>query len=322
MLLAIFAVLLALGTALLYMLASSSKDPLDVNIPLAFAQLLLKYLPGYTSSLKIGSRDQGPDTFSFDTIQVTGRFSISDEDIRTFNKAGCGGSPFLLVAKTTPLVIKLLSDRRCPIKPLGAVNTRNVITFLQTDWHAGTLQKKDLTYIASFGTSDGIRRKRGIEFAITIDVLSGGQKFVQMELWMLQFLPTHHSLREPRLAGDSDARNIPGVHLSSINMTTQDPRRWAASCKDYNPIHISKLGARLFGFKSVIAHGNHVAALALQESGTPMRPFTLELEFVRPMLLPAKFEVLRDDQQQAEVLTVVSDERRKAHVRVAVKTLD
>jgi len=67
-------------------------------------------------------------------------------------------------------------------------------------------------------------------------------------------------------------------------------RRYAAAGKDYNPIHLTALSAKMFGFKRAIAHGMwslaHCAAL-LQEAGAP-EPNELLVQFKQPLFLPGK----------------------------------
>jgi len=64
-------------------------------------------------------------------------------------------------------------------------------------------------------------------------------------------------------------------------------RSYAKVSGDRNPIHTSRLGARLFGFPRRIAHGMWSAArcLAALEGRLPDRA-TIEIRFQRPLLLP------------------------------------
>jgi acyl dehydratase len=57
---------------------------------------------------------------------------------------------------------------------------------------------------------------------------------------------------------------------------------------DLNPIHIHQLTARLFGFRSAIAHGMWTKArcLAALEPRLPDR-FRVDVAFRKPILLPA-----------------------------------
>ncbi|MHB1065030.1 MAG: MaoC/PaaZ C-terminal domain-containing protein [Georgenia sp.] len=64
-------------------------------------------------------------------------------------------------------------------------------------------------------------------------------------------------------------------------------RRYATVSGDRNPIHISKLGARLFGFPRPIAHGMYTAARALAAVRREPGPFEWTAEFAKPVLLPS-----------------------------------
>jgi acyl dehydratase len=68
-------------------------------------------------------------------------------------------------------------------------------------------------------------------------------------------------------------------------------RHYASVSGDFNPIHIHPLSARLFGFKSAIAHGMWTKARCLAALG-PRLPdtFTVEVAFKRPILLPGEVE--------------------------------
>jgi hypothetical protein len=58
---------------------------------------------------------------------------------------------------------------------------------------------------------------------------------------------------------------------------------------DHNPIHTSRLGARLFGFPRPIAHGMWTKArcLAALEGRLP-EAFTVDVAFKLPITLPSK----------------------------------
>ena len=65
-------------------------------------------------------------------------------------------------------------------------------------------------------------------------------------------------------------------------------REYAAVSGDRNPIHTSRLGARLFGFPRPIAHGmwSKARSLAALEGRLPER-YTVDVAFQAPILLPA-----------------------------------
>jgi acyl dehydratase len=66
-------------------------------------------------------------------------------------------------------------------------------------------------------------------------------------------------------------------------------RRYAAVSGDHNPIHTSRLGARLFGFARPIAHGMWTKARCLAAlDGRLPDAYTVDVAFKLPILLPAK----------------------------------
>jgi acyl dehydratase len=71
---------------------------------------------------------------------------------------------------------------------------------------------------------------------------------------------------------------------------------YAAVSGDRNPIHTSRIGARLFGFPRPIAHGMWSVArcLAALEGRLP-DAYTVEVRFQRPILLPATVSFAYDD---------------------------
>ncbi|WP_223408942.1 MaoC/PaaZ C-terminal domain-containing protein [Occultella gossypii] len=66
-------------------------------------------------------------------------------------------------------------------------------------------------------------------------------------------------------------------------------RRYADVSGDRNPIHLTSLSAKLFGFSKAIAHGMYTASRALAAVG-PARgdTFAWDVEFAKPVLLPGQ----------------------------------
>lgn len=66
-------------------------------------------------------------------------------------------------------------------------------------------------------------------------------------------------------------------------------RRYARVAGDYNPIHLSPLSARLFGFPRAIAHGlwNKGRSLAALSEHLPAAGYSVEVRFQKPVLLPS-----------------------------------
>lgn len=82
-------------------------------------------------------------------------------------------------------------------------------------------------------------------------------------------------------------------------------RRYAAVSGDANPIHMSGLTARAFGFPKAIAHGMYTAARALTEARPDLsRPLRWDVEFDAPVTLPGTVLVSYEDRADGSTTCV------------------
>jgi acyl dehydratase len=97
-------------------------------------------------------------------------------------------------------------------------------------------------------------------------------------------------------------------------------RRYAKVSGDRNPIHTSRLGARLFGFRRRIAHGMWSAArcLAALEGRLPDTA-TIEMAFQRPLLLPGTAAFTGTPTGTGWRLTLADPETGRPHLTGTVR---
>jgi hypothetical protein len=71
-------------------------------------------------------------------------------------------------------------------------------------------------------------------------------------------------------------------------------RKYAKVSGDYNPIHLSAISARLFGFPQAIAHGlwNKARTLAALSEHLPPANIDIAVEFKKPVRLPSEVMLL------------------------------
>ena len=271
------------GDAIKLMYSPNELKKTDLAFIVVF--ILRKYLPGAT---QLVSDSTG---FKLLPIALRGSLRLTRDDVHVFRDALSDNkhkesqaedfdevSPLFLVALTTPLLLVLLSHPSCPVKPLGAVNTRNIFTFQDSNLCCSpkrlieASKNSQLSYRARMGGEgfQGLRKRRGMEFNILTEILCNGNIILAQELSFLQFLPRN---KKPMYKEDGDRRPLKlesnlwhekAARQLDLHIPANGPARWAASCKDYNPIHVSNLAAKAFGFASKIAHGNHAVALALE----------------------------------------------------------
>lgn len=211
--------------------------------------------------------------------------------------------PFLLAAMTNQLMVLLVVHPRLPVSPLGGVNVRNQI-------HLSPATDNDacssLRASASVGGKHNLARvvKRGIEFDICVEVRSSSsnQLILRQIITILAPCKTHIASSTATAAGTTPDPAPQYDTIGQINMPSSAPRIWSRVCGDYNPIHVSSLLAKLFGFRGKIAHGNHVVARTLnlldskQPGGRATRRdggkgWWIEMQFRRPMVLPIRLGV-------------------------------
>jgi hypothetical protein len=173
-----------------------------------------------------------------------------------------------------PLALRLMSAPDFPLPLAGLVHVANRITVLRPI-DAGT--PLDLSVHAA----DLRPHHRGRQFDIVATVVADG-----VQAW--RGVSTY--LRRERRGERRDAGGRPERPAASARWTVP-PRvgtDYAAVSGDHNPIHTSRLGARLFGFPRPIAHGmwSEARCLAALEGRLPER-YSVDVAFRMPILLPA-----------------------------------
>ncbi|HET6532466.1 MAG TPA: MaoC/PaaZ C-terminal domain-containing protein [Actinoplanes sp.] len=173
-----------------------------------------------------------------------------------------------------PLAMRLMSAADFPFPVVGLVHVANRIT-LHRPIDAGT--RLDLSVHAV----DLRPHHRGQQFDVVATAAAGG-----VEVWR----GTATYLRKSRQSEHRDRgeRTGPPVPSARWRIPARVGPDYAAVSGDHNPIHTSRLGARLFGFPRPIAHGMWTAArcLAALEGRLP-ESYTVDVAFKLPVLLPA-----------------------------------
>ncbi|WP_416963353.1 MaoC family dehydratase, partial [Streptomyces sp. Agncl-13] len=103
------------------------------------------------------------------------------------------------------------------------------------------------------------------------------------------YLARHHRTDTPATAPEVPYAQPPLPTLAEWRLAEDVGRRYGAASGDRNPIHLSPLTARLFGFPRAIAHGMWTAARCLAAHGTPESAY-VRAEFRAPVLLPGVVE--------------------------------
>lgn len=176
------------------------------------------------------------------------------------------------------LQMQLLTDRRFPFPLLGLVHLENRIRVLRPLGGLGPFQ-------VSVQLADLQPHDKGATFSLItrledqLGMLWEGDSRILCRALHLDGAPPPREEQAPQ-------RLQP---LADWSAPADTGRRYARVAGDYNPIHLSALSARLFGFPRAIAHGlwNKARSLAELQAHLPLAGYELEVRFQKPVLLPA-----------------------------------
>ena len=183
--------------------------------------------------------------------------------------------PFAL---TFPSVMELITAFDFPFSAIGAVHVQNVITRYRpitvTDTLRSTVRAENLR-----------EHRKGLLVDVITELAVGNETawhqvttFLHQQRTSLSDEPKPEPPKQPKLPPPNTILRISPGRI----------RQYAAVGGDRNPIHTSRVGAKLFGFPTVIAHGMFSAAAVLAniEGQLPDR-VRYTVKFGKPVILPA-----------------------------------
>jgi acyl dehydratase len=177
-----------------------------------------------------------------------------------------------------PLQIALMSDRSFPLALPGLVHVRNRIEVLRP---IGVDEALDLDVWAERFAA----HRSGATVDLCASVSVAGE-----EVWRGRSTYLARGARAPEGAPGAET----SVSIGEVRPVATWPvpddagRRYAKVSGDVNPIHLSGLTAKAFGFKRAIAHGMWVKARALAAlSGRLPEALGVDVGFQKPLFLPS-----------------------------------
>jgi acyl dehydratase len=174
--------------------------------------------------------------------------------------------------------LALMAGRDFPFRLPGLVHTRQVLT-----WYRPI--EVDEVLDVEVSAANLAAHHRGATIDVLTRVRSGGD-----EVWLGR---STYLSRSVQLPSPADAPAAPGAEPLPAAAWGRLPaglgRRYAAVSGDRNPIHLSGVTARPFGFRTAIAHGMWSAARCLAALGgrLPERG-EATVSFARPVPLPGR----------------------------------
>jgi acyl dehydratase len=180
-----------------------------------------------------------------------------------------------------PLQLSLMTDSSFPFAALGLVHIANRIVQHRPIRISEQLQIK-------VWATDLKDHPRGKQFTMRTETRVGGE---------LVWDEDSTYLKRGGGSGDGKGQRRDDREETQLPVTAtwrlpgDLGRRYGSVSGDMNPIHIHPLSARLFGFPTAIAHGMWTKARCLAALDPQLRDsFTTEVEFKKPILLPATVE--------------------------------
>jgi hypothetical protein len=184
-----------------------------------------------------------------------------------------------------PLAMDLMSAPGFPFPVVGVVHVNNRITV-----HRPLSADETLDFAVH---AENLRpHDRGRQFDVVATATAGGE-----DVWTGVSTYLSKNARKSEGHGKRDHAPTPAP-TARWRVPARVGTDYAAVSGDRNPIHTSRIGARLFGFPRPIAHGmwSKARSLAALEGRLPAR-YTVDVAFKQPILLPStvSFAASRSD---------------------------
>ncbi|MGQ0697554.1 MAG: MaoC family dehydratase [Panacagrimonas sp.] len=216
-------------------------------------------------------------------------------------------SPYLPITypqvQAAALHLWLMLRPEFPIPLLGIVHLRNRFEMLRP-MPAGE------AYEVRAALVDGRRTHQGYEFDLLTEYsTTEGEVVYRALMTPLYRMKSDEARPKPSPAPTGLAE------YRSFEVPADIGRRYAPIAGDFNPIHLSALTAKAFGFPRAIAHGMWALAraTALLESAHGSAIRTLNMQFRQPLLLPGKVALKLEAQGAGLDFALLSRTSDKVH---------
>lgn len=215
--------------------------------------------------------------------------------------------PFTLVF---PMVMKLMVSKDFPFAAMGSVHAENVIEQFRP---ISVSEPLDIAVHA-----ENLREHRK---GLLVDLIS--EVRVGRELVWRQ-TSTFLNQQKTSLSGEPGPEpkpdEVPPPPLRTQRVDQSIISKYAAVSGDRNPIHVSSLGAKAFGFPRTIAHGMWSAATVLGAvEGRIPDAVTYSVRFGKPILLPATLNVYADRADSGWDLSIKHPKKGYPHLTASLR---
>ena len=207
-----------------------------------------------------------------------------------------------------PLSMELMTDSQFPFPVIGLVHVRNRIEQLRP---IAANERLDVRVRAE----DLREHDRGTQFDFVSEVDASGET-----VWRSWSTYLHREGGGSSSAKSERERPEPPPVRAVWNLPGDLGRRYSGVSGDRNPIHMSRLGARLFGMPRPIVHGMWLKARCLAAlAGELPDGLAVDVSFKLPVYLPGRvaFSTRPDDGGRA--FAVHDGKNEKPHLSGSVR---
>ncbi len=201
-----------------------------------------------------------------------------------------------------PLFLNILIQQDFPMKAMGQVHLRNKISVLEP---FDLRQAINMTA----GISRSILTSRGLEWDIDVHAHVDNQL-----VWSSESTFLHRCKTDIKRGSVATVKRLGKPQQWSVAADTG--RRYARISGDYNPIHLTDITAKLFGFKQAIAHGmwSKARCLAALDQQLPASGYSVDVSFHRPLFLPSQVQFYTGQHQGKQRFSLFNQGGDQAHL--------
>ncbi len=191
-------------------------------------------------------------------------------------------SPVWPYVASFPAHLAHLADPRFPLPLMGTIHIR---THLHQ--RRPLLATETLRLVAKLANArEGVK---GLEFDLVTETFAEGDSS-PVHVTTATMLRRSGKEPPPRTGVDRPALDGIGAKNTVLSTTPLDARRFAQVSGDINPIHLSAVTARLFGFRGMVLHGMWSVGkiAALHRAVFARDAASMSCDFKLPILVPAR----------------------------------
>lgn len=215
--------------------------------------------------------------------------------------------------------MNMLAHKVFPIRLLGALHLKNRITQFRPI-------KPSETVDIDAKIGDFRLTEKGVEFDFVTDVTVQGELVWQeITIYFVRGKFGGKETPSETKSFDLDSLNDASI-IHEWHIPNSRGKAYAKICGDYNPIHMSPLAAKMFGFKRDIAHGFGVIAQAIDYSSalddmSDGAAVQVDVVFKGPVFLGSDVTVRQNVEQDPNRYDVYCGDNSRPNICLSVKKL-